>query len=753
MASFAFTSTKWTLRLASRMTKADVRIHNLDVLQDDMSIIFAVNHFTRIETLLLPYELHKATGLEVWSMAASELFVGRIGEYLRKMGTVSTKDPDRDKVIVHSLLKGQNPWIIFPEGQMVKDKKVVDPASNFSIYNEDGRRPPHKGVANLALRAEFYRYKLECIYNSPSQKGLEEIMEMFALDSTDAMEDILKKRTVIIPVNITYYPIRARDNIILRMALAVAKDLSDRALEELSVEGTLLSKDTDIDITLGEPIDVQAYLHDPKYGELMACGDDLRKLEADPKSLFSEAAISLMPRYMDTIYSLTRINYDHIFATIVRHQGSRPFSERQYRNRIFLCVYRLMQEDKHAMHSLLAETYRAIIYEDPSAKFYDFLELSIGEGVLIQEGNTYRRTADLITEPTDFHSMRSMETTMVIANEVEPLDGFGELVEEVATASPLELSENIRQIFLDEDHQLFEDDYAAYKLPESHPMDVGRPFLLVPKEYKGGVVLVHGYMAAPQEVRALGNFLYDQGYVVYGVRLKGHGTAPEDLERTHWEEWYESLNRGYAIIKSYTDEIILGGFSTGGCMALMGAGLKTNKIKAVFSINAPRKLRQFSAKLAPSVASFNNLLKRIKGSPTGWEYVENNPENEHINYKRNPLASVGELVHAMDAMEDQLSKIVVPTLIMQASQDPTVDPSSGQDIFSQVGTPLKELVVMERENHGIVNGVGSEDVFDRVRYFLKWAEKQHSVVLPDKMKSEQGTAQQGDEWSHEAETA
>jgi len=47
MASFAFTSTKWTLRLASRLTKADVRIHNLDVLQDDMSIIFAVNQIGR----------------------------------------------------------------------------------------------------------------------------------------------------------------------------------------------------------------------------------------------------------------------------------------------------------------------------------------------------------------------------------------------------------------------------------------------------------------------------------------------------------------------------------------------------------------------------------------------------------------------------------------------------------------------------------------------------------------------------------
>ena len=114
MFSFAFTSTKMALRLASILIKADVRVHNHEVIEDDMSIIFTVNHFTRLETVLLPFELNKHTGREVWSLGASELFVGRIGSYLRQVGTVSTEDPDRDKVIVRSLLKGDHPWIIFP---------------------------------------------------------------------------------------------------------------------------------------------------------------------------------------------------------------------------------------------------------------------------------------------------------------------------------------------------------------------------------------------------------------------------------------------------------------------------------------------------------------------------------------------------------------------------------------------------------------------------------------------------------------
>lgn len=721
VASFAFTSTKWALNMASRLIKADVRVHNAEVVQPDMAIIFAVNHFTRLETILLPYMFHQQFGKEVWSLAAGELFTGRIGRFLRQMGTVSTKDPDRDKVIINSLLTGENPWVIFPEGSMIKDKKVVDPAGQYTVYHDGDRRPPHKGVAALALRTEFYRHKIECIYNSPKQEGLERIKEMFGVENP---ESVLGKRTVIIPVNVTYYPIRSRENLVLRMAGALAKDLSPRVLDELSVEGTFVSADTDIDITLGEPICMQSYLQSPRYGELLACGDDLSRLEEDPRSLFTEAAIDLMPRYMDAIYQMTRVNYDHIFATLVRYQGSRPFTERRYRNRIFLCAHRIAQQGRYTMHQLLKTTYRDIIYEDSSEKFKEFVAMCLKEGVLTFDGKHYRRVLDAPRGMSDFHSVRGMETTWVIANELEPLTDAVDIIKDVSKATRHELSEEIRALFLEEDRRIFDEDYEKFVTEESHPPDIGQPFLLVPERYRAGVVLVHGYMAAPEEVRRLAEFLYERGYVVYGVRLKGHGTAPEDLADVQWEEWYESLNRGYTIVKTYTDRIILGGFSTGGCMALIGAARKREKIDAVFSICAPRRLRQFAARLVPSVVGFNNLIKRIRGGDTGWEYVVNEPENAHINYRRNPLSGVRELSRAMDAMEVHLPRIVSPTVVLQGSKDPVVDPASAMEIFEKVGTPLKEMTMFERENHGIVNGARANEIFERVYRFLLWSHQQ-----------------------------
>ena len=66
--SISFYSTKWTLDLATRLVKANVRVHNAEAVTDEMAIVYVVNHFTRLETILLPYELYRHTGKEIWSL-------------------------------------------------------------------------------------------------------------------------------------------------------------------------------------------------------------------------------------------------------------------------------------------------------------------------------------------------------------------------------------------------------------------------------------------------------------------------------------------------------------------------------------------------------------------------------------------------------------------------------------------------------------------------------------------------------------
>lgn len=709
--------TKWTLDLLTRLVKANVRVHNADVVEPDMAIIFTANHFTRLETLLLPYIIHQYTKLEPWSLAAAKLFQGRIGQYLKSVGAVSTEDPDRDSIIIRSLLRGDHPWIIFPEGAMIKDKRVYGTGPTLEIYDGFRRRPPHTGAAALALRTAYYRAKLRCLCSREKKEDLEKALQLFQLQSVD---EVVSKRTVIIPVSITYYPIRARENIFLRSARLMTSDLSDRALAELSVEGTVLAENTDIDITFGQPINVLKFLEAPEYGAIMACGlNDLEALEENPREVFQKAARMITQRFMTEIYAGITVNFDHIFAEIVRYQpeGSST-TERSYRERIYLGGQSVLKRAK-CVHPDLTRQLQSLLSDETHSAFNEFLTLLIEKKFLIPDAQGYRRAPQKIRPLSNFHTMPRDATPHIIANEFEASQTFSSLLRYVAWAPEFAIKAILRRRLYREDLEKFEKEYARNYHPQlCKPPWVGRPFLLVPWRVRGGVVLAHGYMAAPLEVRALAEHLYRKGFAVYGVRLKGHGTAPEALAECDWESWYDSLNSGYAILRTLTQKIFVGGFSTGGCLALLAAARKRNALQGVFSICAPLYVRSYSIRLVPSIISLNTLLKRFGQGQYAWDYVENNPENKHINYTRNPLTGVQQLTEVMNATLHALPDIDLPVFVIQASKDPTVDPSSGPAIFEQLGTKQKELVLVERDRHGIINGEGSGEVFTHVENFL-----------------------------------
>ena len=69
---------------------------------------------------------------------------------------------------------------------------------------------------------------------------------------------------------------------------------------------------------------------------------------------------------------------------------------------------------------------------------------------------------------------------------------------------------------------MFEEDYKKYGIPnESKPKNIGRPFFLKSLFNKYGVILVHGYLAAPEEIRVLARFPEQKG--IYRVRRPAQG--------------------------------------------------------------------------------------------------------------------------------------------------------------------------------------------------------------------------------------
>lgn len=86
------------------------------------------------------------------------------------------------------------------------------------------------------------------------------------------------------------------------------------------------------------------------------------------------------------------------------------------------------------------------------------------------------------------------------------------------------------------------------------------------------------------------------------------------------------------------------------------------------------------------------------------EFIANVPENPHINYTRNPVSGISELGKLMKIVESKLPELSIPSLIIQGSADPVVNPDSAAQIFEKIGTRQKQLVSIFSDRHGIVRG-------------------------------------------------
>ncbi len=305
-----------------------------------------------------------------------------------------------------------------------------------------------------------------------------------------------------------------------------------------------------------------------------------------------------------------------------------------------------------------------------------------------------------------------------MANAVEPLTGLQRLIRSIAWLPRFWLKRKIAKHLIKKAQTEFEQDYNTYFVEgESKGKDVGAPFLMKGTGRDIGVVLIHGYMAAPLEVKGLALYLNRKGAWVYTPRVKGHGTSPDDLAERSYQQWLESVEVGYAIMHNLCKRVVVGGFSNGAGLALDLAA-RIDGVAGVFAVSPPLKLQYISTKLVPAVDAWNRLMSRVRFDEARKEFVENHPENPHINYLRNPISGVRELERLMDYIEPKLPGIEVPALVIQSHRDPVVSPKGSKIIFERLGSTQKSYILFNFDRHGILLGNGAEKVHRAIWDFV-----------------------------------
>ncbi|MCX8064052.1 MAG: alpha/beta hydrolase [Candidatus Hydrogenedentes bacterium] len=395
------------------------------------------------------------------------------------------------------------------------------------------------------------------------------------------------------------------------------------------------------------------------------------------------------------------------------------YSERHLRNKLSFLLNQLKEQYNSDTFRVMSQLIIELSSGESAPQWKHLLSFLNGEGILKPVGDRLYRVKLMKKGGGGIFSKQLSLLPNPIISSLDDKFKFSRKKRFFISMLPnFILSYKLASDFYRKDLQIFEEDYRNNFHSEwTKDSDVGKPFFWHVPGSKIGVVLSHGYLSAPMEVKALGEFLYRSGISVYGVRLKGHGTSPLDLANSKWLEWYESLNRGISALRCLYDKIYLCGFSAGGCLVLYASSRKNqDDISGVISISAPVRLQNYAINLLPTVTTLNYVLKKFGGE--GWDLLEHKPENPHINYQKNPLAGLRELKSLMEETEKILPFIKVPTLIIQGSNDNTVNPESADIIYENLGTEKKYKVVFHRNNHGILNGPLASEIFATVRDFL-----------------------------------
>ena len=275
------------------------------------------------------------------------------------------------------------------------------------------------------------------------------------------------------------------------------------------------------------------------------------------------------------------------------------------------------------------------------------------------------------------------------------------------------------QKLLDQEQALFRDEYQEHYLSgETKSPDIGAPFLLHHPESRTAVLLIHGLMAAPYEVREWAENLFSKGHTVYAPRLAGHGTSAEDLASRNYVDWVDSVERGYEILAACSDRIIVAGFSTGGGLALYQAIRHPKRYRAVISVSAPMKFKDMPSKLSGTVEHWNRAAGILRLHSLQKPFARNYPDNPDINYHRCPIHAFNQVKTLMRDVFRGLPGLAVPVLVVQGNRDPKVSPKAGKLIFDRVRIPEKKYVEIEYPLHGIVRGQIGASVFKAVNEFL-----------------------------------
>jgi len=233
-------------------------------------------------------------------------------------------------------------------------------------------------------------------------------------------------------------------------------------------------------------------------------------------------------------------------------------------------------------------------------------------------------------------------------------------------------------------------------------------------EVKAVLFIVHGLGEHSGRYMNVVNHFVPLGYAVYGLDHLGHGKSEggrEEVQR--FEDYTDPLTTYYNMVKGWQagKPIFILGHSLGGLITTFylldhqdkfkGAIISAPAIKVSESISSMTiVMGKILSVLAPKAGVLALDVSGISRDPEVVKAYVNDPLVFH---SKTPARLAAEMLRAMLRVKTEVSRIALPFITVQGSQDNLVDPGGAQMLYDEAGSQDKTIKIYEGFYHEVFN--------------------------------------------------
>ncbi|WAH57486.1 alpha/beta fold hydrolase [Pseudomonas silvicola] len=223
------------------------------------------------------------------------------------------------------------------------------------------------------------------------------------------------------------------------------------------------------------------------------------------------------------------------------------------------------------------------------------------------------------------------------------------------------------------------------------------------------VLLIHGLTGTPTELRKVAQGLAKRGYRVYVPTLAGHCGNNDDLQATHWRDWYASALNTFEGIRKVHEQVFVGGLSMGAVLSMHLAAQRPGEVAGLLLYSTTLRYDGWNmpwvARLTPLFMAFpfGVHICRFNEKPP---YGIKNPRLRAIVERQMKAGesadaglltmsgiSVRELHRLVAEVKRGMPSIKAPALVLHSSEDDITSRWNADYVEAHIGGPVTKVLL------------------------------------------------------------